>query len=531
MRKLALLLLALAPPVPADAQQRVVSPVADGVSVTVYRNPARAIYEPMELSWLAGYALITETRTIDLPAGTSDIRFEGVADTLIPASVIIHGLPRQPDEKNYDARLLSPGALIDANLGRQVHIRRTNRATGRVTEMEAIIRSGPNGIVLQTAAGVEALRCTGLPETVVYGGVPDGLSDKPTLSVRATTANPAHVTVRLSYLATQFDWDANYVATLNPDGRTLDLFAWLTLANGNDASFPEAQTSAVAGKPNKEDDSDSGGVRTVSPSVNLQCWPAGTTSDVDSTPPPPPPPPAMAAERGGEDIVVTGTLQRRENLMAAAPVTVIAQQEELGDLKLYRIPEPVTVAANAQKQVALMVKERVPYERVYSLKHDARRETEEPQAAGIMLRMKNLKTRGLGLPMPSGSVAVFEQAQLRPMLVGEPRLDDTAVGREVELEVGTSPDVTYTQTVVATIKDKDGDERPSRYRLEISNARATPATVEVEMRLYGDYRLVKPSRKLGTKNGRNFWRAVVPANGRLALDYTIERTRTEDSDG
>ena len=33
-------------------------------------------------------------------------------------------------------------------------------------------------------------------------------------------------------------------------------------------------------------------------------------------------------------------------VMAAVPVSVIAKQEDLGDFKLYRIPEPVTVAAN-----------------------------------------------------------------------------------------------------------------------------------------------------------------------------------------
>jgi hypothetical protein len=40
------------------------------------------------------------------------------------------------------------------------------------------------------------------------------------------------------------------------------------------------------------------------------------------------------AERGGYDIVVTGSRIPEAKLMAASPVTMIAQQEELGDLKL-----------------------------------------------------------------------------------------------------------------------------------------------------------------------------------------------------
>jgi len=520
VRKLALLALVLA--TAAGAQQRVVSPAPDAVSVTVYRNPDRGADDEMDLSWLGGYVLVSETRTVDLPAGTSEIRFEGVADTLIPASVIIGGLPRQPAEKNYDARLLSPGALVDANLGRQVHIKRTDRATGKVTESEAIIRSGPNGIVLQTPAGVEALSCTGLSETLVYNQVPEGLSDKPTLSIRASAEQPTRATVRLSYLATQFDWQANYIASLEPDGRTLDLFAWLTLANGNDMSFPSAQAQAVAGKPNREEDSNEDAAQTASPGVNLQCWPAGTTSDVNSIPPPPPPPPPAAPERDAESIVVTGS--RLQEVMMA-PVAVMAQQEELGDLKLYRIPEPVTVAANAQKQVALLAKERVPYDRIYAISLGATDEQQEPRSVAIKIRMKNVKERGLGLPLPSGSVAVFEPVAGRPMLAGEPRMADTATGEDVELEVGESPDVTYTQTLVGAVERQDPVPWPRKYRIDLANARSAPVNVEVEFRLYGDDRLINPSRKLGMKNGRNLWRAVVPANSRLSLSYTVDRIR------
>src|SRR3546814_1534197 len=79
------------------------------------------------------------------------------------------GLPGGVVQKNRDAALLSPASLLDGSLGNRVHIRRTDGATGKVTEEEAIIRSGAAGaVVLQTAAGYEALRCTGLPETILY---------------------------------------------------------------------------------------------------------------------------------------------------------------------------------------------------------------------------------------------------------------------------------------------------------------------------------------------------------------------------
>ena len=138
--------------------------------------------------------------------------------------------------------LLSPGNLLDRSLGRRVHLRRTSRATGEVVEQEAVIRSGADGaVVLQTEDGIEALRCTGQSETLLFDEVPPDLSAKPTLSVRIRTREPIEATVTLSYLANGFDWQANYVATLSPAGDRIDLFAWLTLANGDETSFAAAQ--------------------------------------------------------------------------------------------------------------------------------------------------------------------------------------------------------------------------------------------------------------------------------------------------
>lgn len=539
------MLLALAAPAAGAAQPVVTSPAPEAVSVTVYRDPDRAPGNEMDLDWLEGYALISETRTVSLPAGESVIRFEGVAGAILPVSAVVSGLPKGLSEKNHDARLLSPGALIDASLGRQVHIRRTKRATGQVTESEAIVRSGPDGIVLQTAEGVEALRCSGFAETLIYREAPADLSDKPTLAVRTSADAPATVTLQLSYLAGQFDWDANYVAHLAPDGRTLDLFAWLTLANGNDESFPAAQTQTVAGTVDRDEQDSDGGVEPVSPGINLQCWPAGTTSDVSYIPPPVAEDELHQYDMYGENIVVTGSRLARANLDSASPVAAIsAQEESLGDLKLYRIPEPVTVAANGQKQIALLTKARVPVERIHGIAADATDEEDEPKAVGVLLRMKNVKARGLGLSLPAGTVAMFETVEGRQMLAAEAPIRDTAVGEDVEFEVGESFDLSYTQKRIphrgklrgsaaeeaieredeeAEEDDEGSRRRARRYEIELSNARPTDATVEAVLWTYINQRLVKPSRKLGRKNGGHLWRAKVPANGRLRLTYLVER--------
>lgn len=519
VRGLGALLLAFA--APATAQTVVTSPQPEAVSVTIYRGGDGEL----DLDDLAGYALVTETRTVDLVAGANEIRFVGVAGGILPASAIVVGLPGGTGEKNRDARLLSPGALVDAGLNGPVRLRRTNPATGRTTESDAQLMSGPDGVILRTADGVEALRCSGLRETLVYPDLPTGLSDKPTLGVTTQVPTAARATLRLSYLATGFDWRANYVAALRPDGRSLDLFAWLTLANGNDESFAAAQTSVVAGAINREDDDD-GPTSSVPFKISLQCWPQGRTSD------PAVPPPArlldgVEDEGDYDEIIVTGSRVMRKELTVPVAV-VMAQQEQLGDLKLYRVPEPVTVASHAQKQVALLTKPRVPFERLYGADLEAMGER-EGEPVSILLRLRNETKRGLGLPLPKGVVAMFETVDGRPVLAGEADVDDKAVGERVELRVGGSPQVRIKQRMV---RDEDEDEvrgEARLYEVEISNARDDAVTVEVLLRLFEDrWRLTRPSRKLVTRDGRQVWLAKVPAHGRATLTYTMHHPSHQD---
>ena len=95
--------------VAAGAPSVVAGPPSD-VSVTVYRAPLRNSGS-MSLNQLGGFALVSETRTVRLAAGENRLRFEGVADGIEPASVIVAGLPGIL-EKNREGQLLSPSALI-----------------------------------------------------------------------------------------------------------------------------------------------------------------------------------------------------------------------------------------------------------------------------------------------------------------------------------------------------------------------------------------------------------------------------------
>jgi hypothetical protein len=337
--------------------------------------------------------------------------------------------------------------------------------------------------------------------------VPPGLSAKPTLSVRVRSPHPVERDVTLSYITNNFDWQADYVGDLSADGRTLSLFGWLTLANGDDTGLANADTNAVAGKLNRErvwvD-------RGEAKPITLNCWPSGTTSDIPedsrmyqmsaeaitvtgsrvmAAPPPPPPPPA--AERDGP---------------------VMAQEERLGDVRLYRVPINVTVAARSQKQIALLKQPAVKFESVLRLRVHA-----GPMNAPLerVLVTRNRRAEGLGLALPAGKLALFGMRQGRRVLLGEGRIDDHTVGEKVEIRVATATGVRASQ--IHERRDGQGGAGGD-FLLTLTNDSPQPQTVEIELPLEAR------ARGLTKRDGHMIWRVRVPANGRSQLRYSIAAT-------
>ncbi len=520
--------LAAAPAMAADT----LASMPSDLSVTVYRAPLRSSGS-IRLDNLGGFALVSETRTVRLPAGLSRLRFEGVADGIEPSSAIVTGLPAGVLEKNREGKLLSPSGLVAAAVGKPVTLLRTDEKSGKRSRAAGTIRSDAGGgVVFETSEGIEALRCSGLPESVSFMGVTD-LAATPTLSVLVRSSEPMTATVTLSYLAHGFDWAADYLATVSADGSTMDLGAWVTLANGNGVGFPSAHTQVVAGRVNRE----SGEVEPldIGGPILAQCWPRGSTSDspqylqIDLASP-------MSAARDKMGMI--------QSLAAAAPrlaeVTLSAkkvEQEQLGDLKLYRVPDRTTVASRQSKQVRLLDRSRIPITRVYGA--DLAADEDAASApAHLLLRTMNNTAHQLGLPLPSGRVAVFAARDNAALLLHESNLRDLAVDEEVEIDMGGSPDVQVTSEREKTSIDPApaaslplvpgvlrlrSTKVGAVNRVDVSNAGAAEIHFELRLRLPEGGRVVRADHPLATKNGRPIFRLTIPANETVTLRYQSQR--------
>ncbi|ASD25841.1 DUF4139 domain-containing protein [Brevundimonas diminuta] len=508
----------------AWAQTESVSARPDGATVVIYRDrpvDTVALMEQSRQPWSRldrqGLALIVETRTVDLPAGEGIIRFRGLATGVVPQSAVLEGLPAHVVERNADFDLLSPASLMEKSVGEVVRVVRTNPATGEQVEKAAVIRAGAQGTVLEIDGRFEALDCSGQTERVVFDRIPEGLGDQPTLSVRTRAERAGRHTVTLAYLTTGLQWSADYVARLNPTDGTLDLTGWLTLANFGGTGFPDAPVQVVAGTLRKD-----AGTVPVEPLVRYpqnQCWPQGTTTlgsglqptykqdRVEYTGPPvilpgPPPPPVPMAAR-------------------EVTVTAMARQGELGDYKIYTLPEPTTVAARQTKQVRFLEREAVAYERVY--RAGVLNPDEETQPTAIVMKLRNEEGAGLGVALPGGSVAVMQpDGAGGVLLAGQDRFEDKGVGLPLRLTFGESPDVRVQTRLVKSGSSTRGAVTTERTEVEttVTNARSEPVTVELVADAAGQrgFRIRSQSvRSRVDDTGYPVWTLSVPANGAATL--------------
>jgi len=514
------------------ARKTVSASSPQNLSVTVYRDPDRA-EGPLSRDSLNGFGMISEVRTVVLPAGRSTIRFEGVAEGMVAVTAIVTGLPGGTIEKNRNGALLSPASLVDGSLGNRVTISRTNPATGLARSEPAIVRTrADGGLVLQTGEGFEAVRCAGLPEKLLFDHVPAGLSAQPVFTIDTNTPKGGTYRITLTYLAAGFDWQANYLATLEKGGsagkQKLRLLAWLTIANDNGQTFPDATLLAVAGTINVERNFRSLTDPLEANPLRLTCYPLGSTARGTIVQPVAPPQlyAPVAEMSDAQDIVVTGNRVSGYLESRAGLVAMKAREEALGDLKLYRVPEHVTVASQSLKQVAFLDQPRVDgalFHRGACGPENDDGSNDQPLSVALWLRTRNDTAHGLGMALPSGKVAVFEPTSAGEMLLGEQAIRDYAAGQKVELALADSSNVYLACGRVAESVDLS-DGRWHGFHALVTNANGHAITLEVSLGDSARWSVRKLSGKHSLEDGRHIMTIIVPANSSRALRWDVRDT-------
>jgi hypothetical protein len=437
MRSLAYLLLALVVAPASLAGETVTSTRADrtSVAVTVYND---------------GRGLVREERTLELPAGTNEVRFMDVAEKVEAPTVhvaVLDGRDVSVLEQNYEYDLLSPQKLLEKFVGETLTLVQQRRVDGSDVEesVDATLLSTNDGTVWRIGGRIVA---NPPYRRLVFPSVPENLIAQPTLVWLVDADGAGRRRIEAAYLTGGLSWRADYVLALDPDEARGGLQGWVTLENRSGATYDDARLKLVAG-------------------------------DVHRAP--------------EERPVLPQTLEARA--MAAAPMP----EEAFFEYHLYTLPRPTTLKQNQTKQVQLLDAPRVALEKDYVLRGTGRyyrgpwpgdRGQEKVQ---VLLKLRNSEDAGLGTPLPKGIVRVYKRDSTgSPQFIGEDRIDHTPRDEEVELELGNAFDISVDrkQTDFERIAERVFE---SAYEVRLRSAKETPITVRVIEPIGGDWTMLSHS--------------------------------------
>lgn len=516
---------------PAWGQAVSVSPRPERTTVVIYRfqplQTADVLAEGMEDAyWRAdgGIGMIIETRTLDLPAGETIVRFDGLATGVIPETAAVDGLPGQVVERNTDFELLSPASLLEHSVGETVQVLRTNRETGAQTTVPAIIRSGASGPVLEIDGRLEPLSCQGQAQGLIFERAPEGLGEQPALSLRTRVQAAGRYTVRLAYLAQGLNWSADYVARLRPDGSSMDIEGWITLMNFGDGGFEDARVQVVAGNLHVDDDTEA--LEPAETALRSGCWPMDTTTRngplVTASP-------TMVVDYLATLPALSNSLVDDETQIDEIVVTgsrIMPALASLGDYKIYTLPETTDLEARQAKQLRFFDQSDVRFTRLYSVvvDHD---DDDQPLMPELLLRLRNEAGAGLGVPMPGGGVSLVEEQDGTPILTGQASFLDKGSGVPVELVFGRAMDLSVTFEASDEEGWTVGDVRMRRASVAVQLVNDKDWAVEMEVltpwSVRPGFRVLRESRRSAVNpSGDRAWRVRVPAHGSQTLTYTIQ---------
>lgn len=431
-------------------------------------------------------ALVRDQRQVTLPRGAVDLALREVSARIRPETALLRSLTRPGGltilEQNFDFDLLTPQALLEKYVGREVRLVRTHPESGEDRYETARVLAANDGVVLQIGDRIE----TGVPGRLVFDDVPANLRDRPTLVVSLDNAAAGLQTTELSYLSGGFAWRADYVAELNPQDSALDLSGWVTLTNQSGATYGNALLQLVAGDVNRVRD----------------------------------------------DMLLRGDVMMEATMVKA--VAPQMQQESLFEYHLYTLARPTTLKDNQTKQVSLLSAAQVPVEKEFRLQgsphyyRGQQGDLGQKLKVGVFVEFNNRKQDHLGLPLPKGVVRVYKQDQQgRPQFVGEDRIDHTPENEKVRLKLGDAFDVTADKKQT-DFRKLGGDGRynyrfESAYEVRLKNAKDEAVTVTVAEPVPGDWRMLQeshPHAKAAADTA--LWKIKVPAKGETVLTYRVE---------
>ena len=415
-------------------------------------------------------ALVREERTLSLDKGNSVIELTDVPGLIDATSVHIKGLDNKFSvlEQNFEYDLLDANKVLNKSLGKNVMI---THPEGGTVKGELLFSDGSNAI-LQTAEGELRIVPRNNEQQIIleeYDPAKSGLIIKPTLVWLLNSDKKTKVNTEISYLTQGLNWHAEYVAILNKDESKLDLSSWVSLDNKSGKTYENTRLKLMAGD------------------LNL-------ISQFDG-------------RRGGYV----------DTYMAKAEGSQFTEKEFF-EYHLYTLERRTTIKNNQTKQVQLFVPTTADCQKIYSYNYQ-----NDPQKVRVLVRFKNEKSNGLGIPLPKGKVRIFKKDENDMEFIGEDLIDHTPKDENLKVEIGKAFDIRAERKVVEKNRISKNSEK-QKVEIVLKNHKNEEIDVLVTEPVggYRTWEILKSSHKVKSKDATKAEFIVpVKANGESTFEYEV----------
>jgi hypothetical protein len=465
-------------PAAATAQDLASGPNQDQTTLDDQVDLAVTVYN-------SDIALVRDVRDLRIARGVSELQFMDIAATVNPATVHFRSLSQPSQlsvlEQNYEYDLLEPDKLLRKYVGRDVTLVRMRQQDGTTRAEEVTARLLSYNAAPVWRIGNEIV--TGMhADHIRFPELPENLYARPTLIWTLENGGAERHRVEAAYLAGKLSWAADYVLNVGRDDKAADLDGWVTLTNGSGTAFPNARLQLVAGDLNR--------VRQAIGRMAMQ-------------------------ERAAD--------------AAASPRM---EQEAFSEYHLYTVGRKTTINNNETKQVSLLGGTGVPVRKRYVVEGQNfyYRNTYHPGApikdvVQVYYQFKNEERTGLGMPMPAGTVRVYQaDSKGGVQFVGEDRIGHTPKDETLNLKIGNAFDVVSERNQVDFQKIA-ASTYEVEFEITLRNHKPAPISVEVNEPVGGTWRMVRSSHEW-TKTAAWATQFTVPvaANGTAVLKYRVRVT-------
>jgi hypothetical protein len=272
------------------------------------------------------------------------------------------------------------------------------------------------------------------------------------------------------------------VLNVEKDETSGDLDGWVTLVNHSGTAFKNASLQLVAGDLHR-----------------------------------------VTAQNGMDEMRAMGAIAK------AMPAPPPFQQESFSEYHLYSLNRRTSIFDQESKQISLLNASHFPLRKVYVVNGQSYYYRTSPQPGApikdpvqVFYKFKNEEKAGLGMPLPSGTIRVYQQdSRGGSLFAGEDHIDHTPKGEDISLHVGDAFDI------VAERKQADYKKLSDRlyefeYEITLRNHKDAAISVEVNEPIGGDWEVVSSSYKF-TKTAAFAAQFDVPVDkdGTSVLKYRV----------